>query len=234
MPPSPTTRARRLTYLSPADKENGETSHHYVAREILQQFLAPNGSLNPEPVWRQNLSSWAKDFASFCRGDEHTTSDHFLKLVRRVFIYRDNVEVLGTERADRGQFSQLIENIPSNYGKRDVLHHLIEKFPLEAHFHAHLGRLLSRHEEYDKALSCLDEAISLQPEDHVLHHMRGMVLRQRIKSSQQEQEKHLADQVIGVAEDASKSFEEARRLSPDNEHGYISEVQMLIDLMDKS
>lgn len=207
------------------------TSHHLVAREILQQFLAPMGSQNPEPVWRQNLSSWAKDFASFCRGDEDTTSDHFLELVRRVFIYRDNVEVLGTERAARGQFSQLIDNIPSTYGKRDVLNHLIVEFPQEAHFHAHLGRFLSRNEEYDKALSCLDEAISLQPYDPVLHHMRGMVLRERIRSTQQE--KSSADQVIRIAEDASKSFEEARQLSPDDEHGYISEVQMLIDLMDK-
>ena len=196
----------------------------------MQQFLAPRGSQNPEQVWPQNLSSWAKDFASFCRGDDDITSDRFLKLVRRVFIYRDNVEVLGTERAARGQFSQLIENIPSTYGKREVLHHLIEKFPEEAHFHAHLGRFLSRNEEYDKAISCLDEAISLQPHDHVLHHMQGMVLREWIRSSQRD---IAIDQVIGIAADASKSFEEARRLSPDDEHGYISEIQMLIDMIDK-
>ena len=220
-----------LDLLESGRQGDWRTSHHFVAREMLEQFLSPNDSQNPRQVWRQSLSSWAKEFASFCRGHEHTTSDHFLRLVRRVFIYRDNVEVLGTERADRGQFSQLIDNIPSIYGKREVLHHLIKEFPLEAHFHAHLGRFLSRHEEYDKALSCLDEAISLQPDDHVLHHMRGMVLRQRIKSTRIE--KQLADYVIGVAENASKSFEEARRLSPDNQHGYISEVQMLIDLMDK-
>ena len=202
-------------------------THHLVAQEIMQQILAPGGSPTPEKVWRQNLSSWGKDFASFCRGDTQTTSDRFLELVRRVFIYRDNAEILGTEQAARSQFAQLIDDIPSSHGKREVLHHLIEKFPLEAHFHAHLGRFLSLNGEYDEALRCVDSAIELQSDDHVLHHMRGMVLRQKMKACDS------ADQLVNIAKEASESFVEARQLSPDLEHGYISEIQMLIELIDK-
>ena len=220
-----------LDLLTENQQGKWRTTHHLIAQEIMQQVLAPEGSQSPEEVWRQNLSSWGKDFASFCRGDQPTTSDRSLELVRRVFIYRDNFEVLGTERAGQSQFSQLIEQIPSPHGRREVLRHLIDEFPLEAHFHAHLGRFLGLNGEHDEALECVNSAISLQPEDHVLHHMRGMVLRQEMKADTGAE--NLIDRLIGITEEASESFEEARRLGPDREHGYISEVQMLIDLIDR-
>ena len=207
------------------------TTHHLVAQKIMQQLLAPPNSLNPEDVWHQNLSSWGKDFANFCHGDKQVTSDRFLELVRRVLIYRDNTEVLGTERAAQRQFAQLIDDIPSPHGRREIFRHLIDRFPLEAHFHAHFARFLSLNGEYDEALRYMDSAISLQPEDHVLHHMRGMVLRRRMRGSARAEES--VEQLIKIAREASESFGEAREWGPDREHAYISEVQMLIDLVDQ-
>lgn len=206
------------------------TAHHLVALELMQQILAPGNSQEREAVWRQNLSSWGKDFASFCRGQEHATSDRLLELVRRVYIYRDNIEVLGTERAGQKQFSALVENIPSRHGKIEVLRHLTELFPLEAHFHAHLGRFLGLSGEHAEGLKCVEFAVSVQPQDPVLHHMRGMVLRQSMRA--RVQEGATVNQIVDSAKTASESFEQARRLSPDVEHGYISEVQMLVDMLD--
>ena len=207
------------------------TTHHLVAQKIMQQILAPANSLSPEDVWHQNLSSWGKDFANFCHGDKQATSDRFIKLVRRVLIYRDNIEVLGTERAAQRQFAQLIDDIPSPHGRREIFRHLTDRFPLEAHFHAHFARFLSLNGEYDEALRCMDSAISLQPEDHVLHHMRGMVLRRRIKGKTEAKES--VEHLIRIAREASESFGKAREWGPDREHAYISEVQMLIDLIDQ-
>jgi len=208
------------------------TVHHLIALEIMQQALAPANSQQPEVVWHQNLSSWAKDFASFCRGDGPTTSDRLMELVRRVFVYRDNIEMLGTERAGQRQFSQLIEEIPSGHGKIDVLRHLTDCFPLEAHFHAHLGRFLALNGEYPEALKCIEFAISQQPADPLLHHMHGMAIRQEMRAAAADGAS--IDQLIEMAKKASMSFEEARRLGPDVEHGYISEVQMLVDLVDRA
>ena len=224
--------ARALELLIVNSQAEWRTAHHLVAHEIMQQILAPRGSQEYEAVWRQNLSSWGENFASFCQGDGGPTSDRLLELVRRVFIYRDNVEVLGTERAAQKQFSQLIDDIPSSQGKIKVLEHLTDCFPLEAHFHAHLGRLLSLNGEHDRALDCLDFALSLQQEDHVLHHMRGMMLRQSMRAKAEEREP--IDRLIDIAKEASESFEKARNLQPDQEHGYISEVQMLISLVDEA
>ena len=44
-------------------------SHHLIALEIMQQILAPDRTLEAGRTWKQNLSSWAKEFASFCQGD---------------------------------------------------------------------------------------------------------------------------------------------------------------------
>ena len=159
-------------------------------------------------------------------------SDRLLELIRRVFIYRDNNEVLGTERVAQNQFAQFIEDIPSSHGKIELLRHLTECFPMEAHFHAHLGRLLSLNNEYIDAIKSIELALSQQPDDHVLHHMKGMVFRQRMKA---EAERNVPmAQLIDTAKEATESFEEARRLHPDLAHSYISEVQMLIQLVDQA
>ncbi len=206
------------------------TTHQLIALEILQQVLSPADSDSPQTVWRQNLSVWAKLFADFCRGDEHVSSDQLLELVRRVFIYRDNVEVLGTERSGQRGFSRLVQDIPSEQGRLEILRHLTARFPEEAHIHAHLARLLSLSGEYKEALESIDFAISLQTSDHLLHHMRGMVLRQRMK-----REVEIDDSVESIIETAalsSASFERARELGPDEAHGFISEIQLLVDLID--
>lgn len=205
-------------------------SHHLIAREVLEQLLSPPASKERESVWRQNLSTWAREFGSFCRGDDCAPSDRMLELVRRVFIYRDNTELLGTESSVAKRFAHLVEDIPSTHGKIDVLRHLTDLFPLEAHFHAHLGRFLGLNGRFEEALEAVDFAISVQPDDHVLHHIRGMVLRYAIKEMGSSPE--LLHQIVERAKSAVQSFEAAREISPDLEHGYISEVQLLIEVID--
>lgn len=218
--------------IESVQKGDWRTTHPLVALEIMQQIFAPANSTEREAVWRQKLSFWAKNFANFCRGDGHTISDRLLDLVRRVFVYRDNIEVLGTERASHKQFAQLIHSIPSGYGQLEVLRHLTECFPLEAHFHAHLGRFLSLTGEHDQGLESIESALSLQPDDPVLHHMKGMTLRQKMKAAAQKGVP--IDQLVGIAKQAAECFEESRRLCPDEAHSYVSEVQTLIELLDEA
>ena len=222
--------AKGLDLLVENQRGEWRTSHQLVALELMQRLLSPGNGREHEAVWRQNLSRWGRGFASFCQQGDHPRSDRLLELVRRVFVYRDNIEVLGTERAAQQQFAQLVEDIPSSHGQIEVLTHLTECFPHEAHFHAHLGRLFSRNGETEKALRCVDVALSIQPGDHVVHHMRGMILRENMRAKSTES----IGVLIDIAKKATDSFEEARMLRPDQEHGYISEVQMLIYLVDRA
>jgi hypothetical protein len=84
--------------------------------------------------------------------------------------------------------------------------------------------------DYAKALDAIDSAIALQGKDSVLHHMRGMALRYQAYD-QIEQNGPLTE-VIRLAKLASEAFGTAQRLTPDGEHGYISEVQMLARMLD--
>ena len=61
--------------------------------------------------------------------------------------------------------------------------------------------------------------------------MKGMVLRHSVRAHV-DQGVPVSD-LIDDAREAANSFEEARRLRPDEEHGYVSEVQMLIYLVDQ-
>ena len=221
--------ASALELLIRLDEGRWRTAHDLIAVEILKQLLWPSSS--DRRLWKQNLSQWARDFAEFCRGSGAVPSEELLEVARRVFVYRDNSELLGTERAGLNQFSQLIDDIPSKEGALEVLRSLTELYPEEAHFWAHLGRFYSvQRRDFPSAVECIDRAIALQDRDNVLHHMRGMALRQQVYDNI-DQENPLAE-IVGLAKDATSSFAAARELSPDDEHGYISEVQMLLRMLD--
>ena len=218
-----------LDLLVRLEEGKWRTTHDLVAVEILKQLLWPSSP--DRRLWKQNLSQWARDFAEFCRGSASVPSEELLEVVRRVFVYRDNSELLGTERAGLNQFSQIIDDIPSKEGALEVLRSLTQLYPDEAHFWAHLGRFHSlQRKDFPSAVECIERAIALRDKDNVLHHMRGMALRQQVYDNI-DKEQALA-QIVELAKDASSSFGNARELSPDDEHGHISEVQMLLRMLD--
>lgn len=223
---------KTLDLLIEAQPGHWRTSHPLISLEVMRLMLSPPQGGAQDGIWRQNLSKWSKDLADLCSGDGDTPSDILLELARRVFIYRDNVEVLGTERSGSRGFSQLIDDIPSDAGRVEVLRHLTECFPMEAHMHAHLGRFLGAKGDFDQSIHEIDYAISLQNDDHVLHHMRGMVLRQKMKSSAERGAS--IDELVELSIDSSSSFERTRDIAPELEHGYISEIQLLLELVDRA
>ena len=205
------------------------TAHNLIAHQILMHLLWPN-SINREN-WRQNLSKWAVNFVRFSRGNSPVPSDIMLELARRTFVYRGNVELLGTEGAATQQFAPLLDDIPVREGRSEVLRALTDEFSEEAHFWAHLGRFYAMEmHDFPEAINSVDRALSLQPDDAVLHHMKGMGLRSQAESLIQQRE-DLAD-VIHIAEQACESFAMSRERNPDSEHGYISEVQLVSKVLD--
>lgn len=220
-----------LDLLIAQEGKNVRTAHQWIALEILRQLLSgAEIDAKDREIWKQQLSMFAKEFADFCRGADHSPSERSIEIASRVFVYRDNSELLGTERSHQRRFSQLIEDIPSGAGRTEVLRHLTSEYRMEAHFHAHFARLLGIGSNFDEAMHEIEYAISLQADDPVLHHVKGMILRYQIRDVTGKYGN--LDKVVELAEKAQESFQTSRALSSDLEHGYVSEIQMLIGVLD--
>lgn len=210
--------------------------HQLVAQEILRQILTPAGA-DPR-VWKQQLSLWGKNFIKFCKESQLITSETILKLLKRVFIERDTVDVLGREPDDDtrrvnsriGSSSLFIQDIPSPEGRLEVLKFLTEMFPEEAHFWGHLGRFQAAiMRNYPDSLEAAEQAIQLQPEDPLLWHMKGMNFRYQAQGLMESNE--ILAEIVALAEQASECFEKSRDLNPGHEHAYISEIQLLAKVL---
>lgn len=175
-------------------------SHDLIAVEILQQILSAGAETRE--LWTQNLSTWARDFAELCANRERTPSKDLMDLLRRLFILREQREYLGTtEESLRRQHSPLLGDIPSPEGRLGVLDHLTRLFLEEPHFWAHLGRCQMLEFQDDvNALISIDRAIALADTDHVLYHIKGMIVGRKatILISEATQQRDTSNQTLEV------------------------------------
>ena len=207
--------------------------HHIVAMEMLKQVLAPPDA-DPR-AWRQQLSAWGKKFIEFCGANQSITSERMLELLRRILILRDENDAIGRELGDDSRsehsrlasYSYFIQHIPSREGRLEVLRLLTETFPQEAHYWAHLGRFQAAiMGNYEDSLVAVEMALSLQPNDPLLWHMKGMSYRYQAQEFMSDYT-HDLENVVAIAVRASECFEQCRYINPEHAHAYISEIQML-------
>ena len=201
--------------------------HLLVADELLQQILA--GSGDPR-TWRNHLADWGISFMGFCRGASRTPSAKMLELVRRVFVLRDDFDVLGHEQSVQRRFSNFVQEVRVSEGRLRVLEELVNLFPEQHHFWAHLARFHAlERKDFSEALKAANYAVDIGDRDSLVYHMRGMVRRYQLRELQRNNTS--IDDLVEIAERASSDFAFSRSLNPENEHGYIAEAQMIIELL---
>lgn len=210
--------------------------HQLVAAEILIVSLSHN---TDRRNWKFGLFQLAIDFLKVCSKGVLIPSSGLIELIARIFILRDERDLLGTEPSGESKFSLLIEDIPTREERLSIFKTLVEEFPNEPHFWGHLGRFLSvEMKEYQEAITSLDHAIelSLDAPDPVLYHMKGMCYRQIAYSLMVEMQKRDGDKDISklkeIVEKAKENFAEARSIDSNLEHGYISPAQLLLRVLD--
>lgn len=203
--------------------------HQLVSSEILELTLSPD--VTDTRLWKTRLGELACEFVDFCRSDAPVPSAELQGVLEQVSIRRNDAELLGGPAAGENAFSRLMTDLPNTDAKLLFLEHLVDQFPDNPHFWAHLGRFFSiARNDFLKAQDAIDHAISLNENDHVLHHMKGMALRNL--AYQMIGEKGLLADVLSAAKRATDCFSEARRLAPDEDYGYISEAQMTLRVLD--
>lgn len=226
----------QLELLIPESDGKWRPIHQLIAEEILKIVLS--GSSPERRNWKRSLTSWGIEFIKVCHKGTRMPSDDLIDLLRRVFILRDEYDLLGTEGSGTSKFSKFIEDIQTNEGKLSVLKALVEFFPNEPHFWGHLGRFYSKPmREPDKAIEALDNAINISAYDPVLYHMKGMCYRQKVydlmnewKRGRISKEQFL--QLQEMVEAALTTFKRSRELDNDGEHAHISPIQLLIRVLD--
>lgn len=210
--------------------------HQLIAEEILKIVLSDSD--HERRNWKRGLSIWSLNFIRVLSKGILSPNDDLLDLMRRVFILRDEYDLLGTESAASARFSAIIEDIEPLEGKLNVFKELVEIFPEEAHFWGHLGRFYSfGMEEPKDAITALDRAILLSPNDPVLFHMKGMCYRSLVYSQMKHmeiygQKEDLLSELKDTVKHALDSFQIARELDPNAEHAYISPIQLLLRAID--
>ena len=153
--------------------------HSLVAGELLEQLLAAGGDRR---TWRNRLADWGIRFITFCRGDIPVASAEMLDLVQRIFVDREGLDVLGREQSRQQQFSHFIQQVPVSEGRLRVLNALVESYPDEHHFWAHLARFHgNERKDFAEALVAADYAVGLSDHDPVVYHMRGQVRRNQVR-----------------------------------------------------
>jgi len=190
--------------------------HFAIAKKIFEFFYGEN--------WKNQLVNISIEFIDKCSDNSQAISNKVMKLIKKIFIERDSKEYI--------DFSNLILDIPTKEGQLHVFEQLTEKFPREAHFHAHYGRIQMSLENFEPALESISLAIDLQEnEDHVLYHIKGMIYGKKMQKLDAIEENK--DEIISFARESSLAFEKSRDIKPNIEHAYISAVQLYIDLIDK-
>ena len=149
-------------------------AHELIANEILEQVLARG--LADKRNWRSGLAESAVEFIEYAAQHHDHPGGATANLVRTVIIERGIQET--PAGVLEGQFSDLINAIPSSDGQCRVLERLTELFPDEAHFWAHLGRFYTRIlRDHSAAYDSHNRSLQIALQDPVLYHMAGMALR---------------------------------------------------------
>ena len=213
-------------------------AHELIATEILELILT--GSATDRKIWKQNLSTWACRFIEIFKHTDRAASDELRDILSRVFILREYTELLGSELSSAQQYAPLIEDIPSSEGRLSVLKKLVDTFPNEPHYWGHLGRFYGIERRQDeKALEAINKAIELDSKNNVFYHMKGMTLRRQALSImedckvQGEISSEKLERIKHLVEEAGQQFEQSCALAkPEEKHGYVSQIQLLVRTVD--
>jgi tetratricopeptide (TPR) repeat protein len=222
-----------LTLLVEAGLEYWRTAHDLIAHEALAQLLSPQdvAGARGQADWKVALSTLSAELITqAAREFGGLLPEDVRGVIDQLFIVRNNKAVFTGERE---LFSELMGDLPSNEGRIGVLQTLAECFPKEPHFWAHLGRLLSYSaKDHRRAIDAIDRAINIDDQDDTLYHMKGVILRNKMRTTAENREHlppaELRERVLQDVDDARREFERSIGLNDESEYGHVALTQVCI------
>ncbi|MBY0004047.1 hypothetical protein H7K05_01830 [Priestia aryabhattai] len=219
--------------------------HLLFAEEILKQIMS--GTSNDKSIWKQNIIEYSIKFIELSETKEGTQSSEVISLLRELFITRSNDEITNEK------FSKLVMELQESNANDSIgriFKKLVEIYPEEPHFLGHLARYYSYIERnFSKALDNADKAILYSDnEDPVLYHIKGVCIKKEASNLSRQIIEVYSDTLLEDTEkkekigqlfvhlkvrveEASSEFEITRKINGELP-GFISHIQMLIDIVD--
>lgn len=212
--------------------------HPFFTKELMNQLLG-NSLLSNRKTNYPNLGIYCLDFINDIYTNQICNEEVKTSLLKDLFIGN-------TAERSGDRFNQLVMDIPKDE-RINIFTCLHELFPNNAHFCSHLARYYAIEEQNaTEALLFADKAISICPEDPLLHHIKGICLRsiiyEKIIKCNNERivitnKRQLYTEIIDdLLPRAAYEFELSRSLNKVSfdEFGYISHIEMLIRIFDFS
>lgn len=223
--------------------------HPIIAKEILRNEFVSDASGSDDTNWKVRLAEVACDlivnFSKFSVEQDSRTN----ALLDQLFIKREPWSDSGSvPRTARQSFSPLLVDIDDPVSQSVVFAKLTDKFPSEPHYWNHRGRHsnLILHERYELAEGFIRRAVDLSDgQDPIHHHSLGMVYRHEVRRiltearkaahARQQQASSDVEQTLEAIRDlvarASECFRQARQLDTESDYGYITAVQLVIEVL---
>ncbi|MFV6028870.1 hypothetical protein [Streptomyces sp. NPDC056264] len=159
------------------------------------------------------------------------------RLLEQLLISRGNAE--GRQK----QFSELVLAIENDGRHTDQAHRVLlqltEKYPSEPHFWMHLGRYYPRHKglKDGQAQKYIEKAIEIASKpDSTLYHALGVLHRDGVQDAlkfYQGSAQEALEFILDRYESGLRAFEEGRMINPENEHNYVTPVQMIANVLQR-
>lgn len=227
--------------------------HPLFAKEIIDQIVYEDhdGNHLQSEACASILISWLVKFIKYSKSNTVVDYDTTLDILRNLFIVRDGQDL------NRDRFSPLIEKVRSICSEtRDgdnragiIFKMLVDVYPEDAHFLAHLSRFYTYVEKnYDYGVKLAADAIDLSEsyeggKDPILYHIYGMSLKLRIREEYKKSaleghergdlkaEAKWVQRIIFDTDTALTKFEESRTASNQNA-GYQAAIDLCIMVLD--
>ena len=229
-------------------KEEWKISYNIVAKEILEQILSSCTSTPAEQCApemsneaKRNLHELVKDFINMIKtASKGNVPETLIQLLTNMIIRRDYSEVDKSDGIAKGVLSKLLEDLPRQQHRVNILKQLTEAFPRNAEFHAHLGRLLNIMKKFSSAEASLRRALEIRSQECLhtetefaddmlsrIHHMFGVGYTKRAQDERKRATKTNYENMLKYVKKAVDHFGEARRYATHNlSYGFVGEVHV--------
>ena len=219
-PPAHETDSRRISFLEVADE---------ILRQLAETTKIETGDgedKNEDQYWsfiKYVSVKMAREVLSVNIG-----ASKIDRLTRKLFVISEY---------ESEKFSSLIRNMKAENPDiaRNTLLELVEVFKKHVSFGAHLLAHLAKYymieyKDFKEAKPRIKEAVEGLPDDPLLHHIHGDIIRHHIDALKSEEQVVMKD-IVQYAIESSRCFEIVRNERPHMSHGYASDAMVRITVM---